>query len=506
MKQKEWFKIKSYPHIGRPITNMDKKYVCSYVKNKHMIAHHSFMPFIHKKIISRKLRKEYDVDRNLLNDGKRAILKPKEREIYFSSHLDSNIFSYYGFELNRQYNKTLLEKGLNDTITAYRQIPHFEAGKLIRNKCNIDFAFEVFDFIKQSKEDVIAITFDIKSFFDNLNHAKLKKIWCQLYGWDKLPDDHYNVFRNITKFSYVEEVSLFNLFQSQIITRTQTGVVKKKKVDKLKYLYNSGSIAYCEKKDLHLIRKKGLIKSNKYDNTTGKLRDYGICQGSPISSVLANLYLLEFDEIINTYVQSINGLYRRYSDDMIIICDPNQKNMMINMVQTNIETLAKLTIQKDKTQLFHFQNMGTYKRCLMEINGGFNHNSHKYKLDYLGFSFDGKSISLKTGSLAKYYRKLKLNVRRCNYYSQTIQNETNGEVFVRRIYKRFSYIGANRKMKFKRKSGTSDEWVQSKKYNWGNYITYAKLAYRTIKDYTIKSQIKKHWKNINKLLTTSTDK
>lgn len=483
---------------------MDKKYVCSYVKNKHMIAHHSFLPFIHKKIISRKLRKEYDNDRNLLNEGQRILLKPKVREIFFSSHLDSNIFSFYGFELNRQYNKVLAEKGLSESITAYRQIPYYEDKRLVRNKCNIDFSFDVFDFIKQSKDDVMAITFDIKSFFDNLNHAKLKEVWCKLYGWDKLPDDHYNVFRNITKFSYVEEVSLFNLFQSQIITRTKSGIIKKKKVDKLKYIYNSGTIAYCEKKDIHLIRKKGLIKSNKYDETTDKLRDYGICQGSPISSVLANLYLLEFDEIINNFVQSINGLYRRYSDDMIIICDPSQKLTIINTVQKNIETLAKLTIQSDKTQIFLFQNMSTHKRCLMEINGHFNQNSSKYKLDYLGFSFDGKSISLKTGSLAKYYRKLKLNVRRCNYYSQTIQNETKGEIFVRRIYKRFSYIGANRKMKFKRKSGTSNEWVTSKKYNWGNYITYAKLAYRTIKDYTIKSQIKKHWKNINKLLATST--
>jgi len=352
----------------------------------------------------------------------------------------------------------------------------------------------------------MAITFDIKSFFDNLNHAKLKEVWCQLYGWEKLPNDHYNVFRNITKFSYVEEVSLFNLFKDQIITRTKTGNIRKKRVDKQKYLYNSGTIAYCKKEDIHLIRKKGLIKSNKYDKITGKLRDYGICQGSPISSVLANLYLLKFDETINTYVQSINGLYRRYSDDMIIICDPSQKNTIINMVKYNIETLSKLSIQDNKTQIFHFQNMITYKRCLMEINGRFNHNSAKYKLDYLGFSFDGKSISLKTGSIAKYYRKLKLNVRRCNYYSETIQNNTNGKLFVRRIYKRFSYIGANRKMKYKRKSGSSDEWVQSKKYNWGNYITYAKLAYRTIKDYTIKSQIKRHWKNINKLLIKPTDK
>ncbi|MPL97651.1 hypothetical protein SDC9_43843 [bioreactor metagenome] len=500
MKQKEWFKIKSYPHIGLPLTNNDKKDVCSYVKNKHLIARHSFLPFIHKKIISRKLRKEYDVDRNPINKGKRKLLKPKERDIFFSSHLDSNIFSYYGFELNKQYNKVLEEKGLSQTITAYRQIPFYEDGIVVRNKCNIDFAYEVFKFIDNSKHDLVAISFDIKSFFDNLNHAKLKNIWCKLYGWRVLPEDHYNVFRNITKFAYIEEVSLFKLFQNQIITKTKSGTIKEKKVDKLKYLYNSGTIAYCNKQDIHLIRKSGLIKSNKYDIKTGKLRDYGICQGSPISSVLANLYLLEFDEKINNYINNINGLYRRYSDDMIIVCNPEQKTTIIKLVEESIEKMTKLTIQADKTQIFLFQYDGKRKNCLMEINGIYNHNSHKYKLDYLGFSYDGKSISIKTGSLAKYYRRMKLNIRRCNYYSQTIQNETKGELFVRRLYKRFSYIGANRKMKFKRKPGTKDQWIKSKKYNWGNYITYAKLAYRTINDYTIKSQIKKHWRNLNKLL------
>ena len=499
MKKKEWFKIRYYPHIGFPIRNADKKKVCSYIKTPKNIQSHSFFPFIHKTITTRRFRKEYDIERNLLNEGKRVVLEPKKRDIFYSNHLDANIFSYYGHLLNKQYTKVLRDKGLNEVVTAYRQIPHFEDDKATRNKCNIDFALEVFNFIRNKNANLVAITFDISNFFDKLNHELLKKMWCKIFAWKELPDDHYNVFKNITKFSYVEEKPLFELFKYQIITKTKSGSIKKKKIDKPKYLYNGNAIAYCEKSDIHLIRSKGLIKNNKREN--GELRKVGICQGSPISSVLANIYMLEFDEHIKNEIEKVNGLYRRYSDDIVIVCPPSSKDFFINLLKVQIEILVKLEIQDKKTQIFHF-TIGEEDNlvCAQEINGKINHNSYKYSFDYLGFSFNGNSISLKTSSLAKYYRKLKLNVRRCIYYSQVIRNETNGKIFKRRIYKRFSYIGAKRTRKYKRKPGTTDKWIRTDKYNWGNYITYARFAYKTMKDIRIKSQIKNHWKNINRMI------
>ncbi|QHT59337.1 hypothetical protein GXP70_04700 [Paenibacillus lycopersici] len=45
----------------------------------------------------------------------------------------------------------------------------------------------------------------------------------------------------------------------------------------------------------------------------------GIPQGTAISEVLANVYAIEFDEVINTYVTGLGGIYRRYSDDIIVV-------------------------------------------------------------------------------------------------------------------------------------------------------------------------------------------
>jgi hypothetical protein len=496
MKHKEWFKLKTYPHIGFPLNIKDKKNITSYIKNKDKVKNHNFMPFIHKTISSRKLRKEYDKEGNLLNNGLRKIGDTKKRDIYYSNHYDANIFSYYGHLINIEYEKILLANNLENVITAYRQIPIIEGDKIIRNKCNIDFANEVFSFIKNTPfEETVAITFDIKGFFDNLNHNLLKKSWCSIFGWDKLEEDHYNVYKNITKFSFVEEHKLFELFKDSIITKTKSGQLRKKKVDKLKYLFNSNAIAFCEKDDIHIIRKNGLINKNKYHN--GKLRDYGICQGSPISSVLANIYLLEFDKLINLEVEKVNGLYRRYSDDMVIVCHKKDRQHFIDLVEYQITNLTKLEIQKKKTQIFHFYYKTGRLICGQEFENKLNHNSEKRNFEYLGFSFNGEIVSLKTSSLAKYYRKLKLNVRRCKYYSSIIDNDSNGQIFRKRLYKKFSYIGAKRIKKYRRKKGTTNEWIVTNQYNWGNYITYAKLASKTIKNSNIKSQIKKHWKNLN---------
>jgi hypothetical protein len=495
-KKKEWFKLKSYPHIGPPIKAKDKQKVCNYIKNKDKIASHAFLPFIHKVIVSRKYRKEYDDLGNLLHDGKRQKLKPKKRDIYFANHWDASIFSYYGHLLNKQYDKELKKRGINEVVTAYRQIPIYQGDEFIRNKCNIDFANDVFNFIRSKKnEETVAIAFDIEGFFDNLKHNKIKRVWCELFNWKRLNKDHYNVFKNITKFAHVEEKQLFELFQDKIIVETKTGIQKTIEIAKINYLYNQNAIAYCELKDINLIRRKGLIRSNKYHK--GKLKDFGICQGSPISSVLANLYMIDFDELIHKEVNAFGGLYRRYSDDMVIVCKAKHKQKIIDLMEEKIKDLTDLNIQGSKTQVFQFFQKSGKLVCSQEFKGVINTNSENRNFEYLGFSFDGEITSLKTSSLAKYYRKMKLNVRRCNYYAAVIKNETRGQIFQRRLYKRFSYIGAKRKRKYERVRGTTDQWRISKKYNWGNYITYAKLASKTLENNNVKSQIKKHWKNLN---------
>lgn len=494
MLKKDWFRVKKYPHIGLPIFPKDRKWVEPLVRNPNLIAIHGFYPFIHRKLSVRKFRKE------ILIDGSRSKLRQesnKDREVYYANHLDSNIYSYYSQILNKKYEEILHEKELQDCIIAYRRIPYDSH----RNKCNIDFANEVFEYIKNKPDkEIVAITFDIKSFFDNLDHKLLKKAWCKVLDVNSLEKDHYNLFKNITKFSFIEEKRLFNEFKDSIIVETKSGIIKSKKVDKLRYLRNKNAIAYCLKKDfVQRKRKKKIILNNKCNSKTGEIREKGIPQGSPISSTLANIYLLEFDEIIYKKVKSIGGIYRRYSDDMIIVCKSEYGDEMISLMKKEIiSEKNKLELQENKTQLLNFKKeegrFYCYQKCeeKLMVNKNF---------EYLGFEFDGKFTLLKSSSLSSFYRKMKRALKKAHFYARyTKSKKSNGEIFKSRLYKRFSYLGSKRRQKYVRDKNDSKKWFKTTKYDWGNYLSYALMAARIIPDNKIRLQLRRHWNILNLLI------
>lgn len=215
-KEKDWFRLKQYPHIGLPLEPKDRAWVEPYVKNRKAIAKHAFYPFIHRRLKVRNFRREVYPDGTRSQDRVASI---KKREIHFSNHLDSKVFSYYAELLTKAYEQLIEELEIENCVTAYRRIKVNPEDEKSRNKCNIDFANDLFQYIKSNKKNnLVAITFDIEGFFDNLNHKILKKNWRRVInsGYD-LPPDHYNVYRNITKFSYIKEEDLFQLFKDRIV-------------------------------------------------------------------------------------------------------------------------------------------------------------------------------------------------------------------------------------------------------------------------------------------------
>jgi hypothetical protein len=498
---KDWFKIKRYPHIGLPLTDKDRNWVEKYVKDQGKIAEHAFFPFIHREVVTRKFRKEYDsLTDEKLNSGKRNS-STKKRQIYYANHLDSNIYSYYSQLLNTLYEVELKKRHIENVVIAYRNLKHPQKN---RGMNNVDFAQEVFSFVKANTNDRLsAITFDIKNFFDNLDHDLIMKEWKKLLECDYLPRDHYNVYKNITKFSYVDIYDLFEEFKNELLIRKNNSI-ESICVSKLKYMRNKEIVAFCRLKEFNSrIRKKNLIKSNKKElQQDGTLipRKKGVPQGSPISALLANLYLIEFDSKINDLITERGGLYRRYSDDIVVVCNSADRDFFRSQVLDGIK-LYNLEIQEKKTNTFLFRRDENGYSCFKELVSG-TLNTNK-RFSYLGFEFDGTYVYLKSGSLSKYYRNMKHAIARGAFYAKhTNYKQDKGKIFRRRLYKRFSYIGAKRKMIW---VYDGHKWIKQHKHDWGNFLTYANMAHFNIRDSKIDHQISRHWVKLNKIIKEKED-
>lgn len=503
--EKDWFKLKRYPHIGLPLNSCDRfKWIEPYVTSEEKVAKHGFLPFIHRTARVKKYRKKYNTLTGklefIIKDGKRIERNPteKKRELFYASHLDSLIFSYYAQKLNNSYENKLSDYNLNEIVNAYRSVPINPEKEGSSNKCNIDFANDVFKHIVEyNQNEFSVIAFDISSFFDNLDHKLLRDVWCDILMVNKLPNDHFNIYKNITRFSHVDIVDLFEEFKNKIHTQktNKFGLklkIKKKKIDKIKFLRDQNAIAFCTVKQFLKVKSKLLQPSKtKIIDTKVVYRNFGIPQGSPISSVLANMYLLHFDKLINDFVSNKEGIYRRYSDDMIVVCPLNHKTELIELVYSEIKKY-KLEIQSNKTQIFKFEYKSDVLVCGEEYQDGELINWNKNFI-YLGFEFDGQTVLLKSASISGFYRKMKRGIRRAKFYSK----KTKKEIFKRRLLKRHTHIGAKRTRKYIWNE-KENKFLKSEYYNWGNFLSYAYKAADIMINNKIKQQTKNHWSIFNK--------
>lgn len=436
---------------------------------------HAFYPLIHQVILTRRYKKIDDS----INEKTRAhsyfningIFKvnSKQRKIYYANHIDSQIYSFYANEiLSIKYEKALkLIPGLSDCISAYRRIPTLEDSN--KNKGNIHFAKDVFDEIKR-RQDCVAIAFDISEFFDSIDHEILKKAWSNLLGLDKLPNDHYNIFKSLTNFSYVKLDS----------------ILKELNIKHPNEIFRKGIHEYFNsRKDFKKqIKEKNLIKKHPFKNkTTGLLQ--GIPQGTPISAFLANLYLLNFDINVLKEVQSLDGFYRRYSDDIVIICSKENYTHLKKFVLDHIQDF-KLEIQDAKTQARLFVKDRLSQ--ILKVYELFPDESLKENIpfEYLGFEFNGVKPLLKKASINKFYREAKSysnkRIRAAakeNKFKYT-QPNIHKRVFKRKIYKLFTHLGSHGKRR--------------------NFILYANEASIIFNEPAIKNQLSKSWNKINDYL------
>ena len=341
---------KPYAHFDLRVS-LSMPSIRKYVMDRTKIVTHSFYPFIHFE----KKNSRY---------GKKGPKKP--RELYYCSHLDRCVYQRYAFLLNYQYNIWACENNIDDVAIAYRD-------NLGKN--NIDFAKDAFDAIRSFPQCFIFVG-DFTNFFDNLEHQYLKKMMCEVLGVERLPQDYFSVFKNITRFSSWDWKDSVKAAGENIAER---GV--RKKINSKETLLTKEQFQK-NKKD---------IKKN--------ISGVGVPQGSPISAVLSNIYMIKFDKDIKRYVICKGGIYMRYSDDFIIVL-PYERDAEIadftSYIFSYVESMKGLIdLQKEKTSCYTYKDEVIYE------------GDQPSSINYLGFLFDGKSIRIRPRAITKYYYRMR---------------------------------------------------------------------------------------------------
>ena len=79
-------------------------------------------------------------------------------------------------------------------------------------------------------------------------------------------------------------------------------------------------------------------------------------------------------------------------------------------------------------------------------------------------------------------------------------------IFKRRLYQRFSYLGAGRKLIYQPSKDDKSKYIPTFKYYWGNYLSYIykadDLMLSLNKEPLIRRQSRHFWKGFNKVLKT----
>lgn len=311
---------------------------------------------------------------------------------------------------------------------------------------------EVIKFIRHQQKVYIYVS-DFTNFFDNLNHTFLKQKVKEVLNTNSLPDDLYNVFKSVTKYSYIKRDRLESILEEEY---------SKRYVSNLNKYFNSGK-EFREFKKFHINR---------------NMSDRGIPQGAGTSSVLSNIYMLDFDYTVNKYVKERGGIYRRYSDDLIIVIplEKDTNNITIyNEYQAFVKDASKrtknLVIQDNKTNQYFYNN-----DRLINLENGQNE-----ELNYLGFSFNGFQVRIRDKSVFKFYNRAYRKVKLSNKRTAELKRKSHRKS----LYEKYTHLGKNN--------------------GQGNFLDYATKAQKEFdKDVDTENlmerQVKRHWRKINKSL------
>ena len=174
---------------------------------------------------------------------------------------------------------------------------------------------------------------------------------------------------------------------------------------------------------------------------------------------------MDFDKEVKEYAVSLNGEYFRYCDDILLIVPTKERDNAAGKVAKIIGS-SKLKINVKKTTRHTF----SYKKGKISVKDK--------PLQYLGFTFDGEQILVRSSAFSRYSEKMKRGVKlakatqsRWNKIRLSRGQPTKG-LYRKSLYKKYSHLGKR------------------------NFIRYGLRASEIMNSDAIRNQLKPLWKRL----------
>lgn len=367
----DWHKPRGYKHFDRAVS---PKFLAK-VSTPAFVSSHSFSPLIHYVKTVRRYKKAL----------RKTVIKP--RDIMYASHRDAAILSFYAGELNGALDVYYDANGLGDKAIAYRAL----------GQSNYHFSAQAYRYV-QANAPCVVLAFDITGFFDNLDHKLLKSRLKKILNITDLGDDWRTILKVVTKFHFVtlEDIKAHPTLGERLAAKDNAPIA---------------TVAELKKHGIP-------IRANKNAQA-------GIPQGTPISAALSNLYMMDFDRAAAEACAKIGALYLRYSDDIMVVCNPADAAAMETEIMKLI-ALEKLEISPGKTEKTEFDAGAN------PLGGA---------AQYLGFSYYPGGAGLRPGSLSRQWRKMKRAIKRTAAAADAAAKAGKpSKLYTKKLRRRFSSL------------------------------------------------------------------
>jgi RNA-directed DNA polymerase len=374
-----WFRKRNYRHLDFPT---DLEYAKK-VMDPDYVARRVFRPLLRFA----KSEKRWSIN----PETNKKEVREKLRNIMYASHKDAAVLTYYSKKLTELLDRHYYQCDLHESIIAYRSL----------GMANYHFARDILTFA-QCNSPVSIIAFDIHKFFDTLSHAIIKSTLKTILSVRELPKDWYKIYRHITNFHYYDIHEL-------------------KKHAALRDRFKKGA-----KGAIASIEELSCISVSVHANPRAHERR-GIPQGTPISAAIANLYMIDFDLAVKSKCDEIGGVYRRYSDDILIVCKPQYNEMIQELIVNNISQVG-LSIAEEKTEVSQFL-------------AGSVILTTEDQAQYLGFRLRNDGSRIRASSMSRQYKKLHAAIKATKEKAEEQRLKGSSvAVFTRSLRKKFSLI------------------------------------------------------------------